>query len=66
MNKKEAKLVALRTATALINAGVYFHDEYSEAENAKIVHEMESISFLLYKKAVKIGGDFNQFTGESL
>jgi len=62
MTKREAKIEALRTCTALINAGVYW-DNKTEEEVEKIDEAMREIAESLRKRAVKLGGEFNQYTG---
>ena len=63
MTKREAKIEALRICTALINAGVTFDDNESEEYIRKVTAEMEQIAESLRIRAVKMGGDFNNYTG---
>ena len=63
MNQKEAKLLALRTATAMLNNPPEFEDAYPQKDLDKILKELDKIAETLYKKAVKIGGGFNRYTG---
>ena len=64
MTQKEAKLIALRTATTMLTYPPDFEDNFEEKDEAKILKELEKIAESLYKKAFKIGGDFNRYTGE--
>lgn len=65
MTKKEAKIIAYRKLTALINDAVQTDIalEYGENED-KILAELKQIEKSLYKKALKLGGDYNQFSGK--
>lgn len=66
MNKKEAKIEALRIAVADINAAsgqIDFEGAYTHNEEEKIRKEMNKIANSLYKQAARLGGDFNEFTG---
>lgn len=64
MTKKQAKIEALRIATALINAGVDFSGSgLKDEEIEAVMAALESVANLLYKKAVALGGDFNPYTG---
>lgn len=63
MNQKEAKLLALRTATAMLNNPPDFEDTYPHKDLEKILKELNKIAESLEKKAFKIGGEFNRYTG---
>jgi hypothetical protein len=66
MNKKEAKLIALRTATGMMYNGIDLQDDFDLQDVFKIQKEFEIIGEMLYRKAAKIGGDFNRYSGDSV
>ena len=57
MNQREAKIIALRKATALLNGGL---DQQPE----KVLKELEKLALEFEKRAKKLGGDFNVYTGD--
>jgi hypothetical protein len=63
MTKKEALVEALRICTGMINAGIDLEDEFSETDTDKIHKAMSGIAASLERRAVKLGGEFNPFTG---
>ena len=65
MTKREAKIEALRIATAMLNNPPIFYeeDELSEEYQRKIYEEISNIKDSIKKRAEKLGGDFNEFTG---
>ncbi len=63
MKQKEAKIEALRICTALIYAGVNFDNEESWEYIEKVEKEMDKIAESLRDRAVRLGGEFNQYTG---
>ena len=63
MTKKEAKIEAMRIATAILIYPPDFEDNFSISDIRKIEKELKKISDSLYKRAVKLGGEFNQYTG---
>lgn len=63
MTKKEAQLEAQRLCVAILyNANLDFED-YDEKDEVKISNFIRVEAEKIRKKAVKIGGDFNRFTG---
>ena len=65
MTKKEAKIEALRIAVAHLNNPPQFNKEdgVSLEDEEKILKELKIITEALRKKSVRLGGDFNQYTG---
>ena len=64
MTKKEAQLEAKRLCVAILyNADLDFED-YNEKDEKKISELIRFEAEKIYKKAAKIGGDFNRFTGD--
>ena len=63
MTKKEAKIEALRIASAMLIYPPDFEedDRYSSKEEAKVIAELKTLSDTMYKRAVKLGGEFNQY-----
>ncbi len=65
MTKREAKIEALRIVTAMLVYPPDFDedDRFTENELDKIVSELKILSNSIYKRSLKLGGDFNQYTG---
>lgn len=64
MTQREAKIEALRIATAMLNNPPDFSGTNVSIDDEEKIHkEIRSIAASLQKRAEKLGGDFNQFTG---
>lgn len=65
MKQREAKIEALRIATAQLNNPPMFSkgDGVCEDDQEKIGKELDKIAEALRARAVKLGGEFNRFTG---
>ena len=65
MTQREAKIEALRIATAqLNNPPMYFEEDgVSLEDQEKICKELDKIAESLRLRAVKLGGEFNRYTG---
>ena len=62
MNRREAKIRALRFATAVLNAG-YDQDKQATQEGDIVTEELDKIALSLQSRAERMGGEFNPFTG---
>lgn len=64
MTQREAKIEALRCSVGWLNAmQTDYEDQYTPEEIEKIYKEKKKIIESLRKRAVRVGGDFNQYTG---
>lgn len=65
MTRREAKIEALRLATALLNNPPtdWEGTDYSYDDVDKILDELNIIAGVMEKRAEKLGGEFNKFTG---
>ena len=66
MTKREAKIEALRIAAAmLIHLPDSDDDDRCKSidDKIKIGNELKKLSDAMYKRATKLGGEFNQYTG---
>lgn len=65
MTKREAKIEALRIATAMLNNPPLWYEEdgISEEDQRKIYKELSNVKDSIKKRAEKLGGEFNQYLG---
>jgi len=67
MNNRQAKVLALRLITGVVSnidgCNIEGGPDLSDEDEEKVLIEVKKIGEVFYKKAVKMGGDFNQFTG---
>lgn len=56
--------MALRTATGVLFNALSLDWEDINVEDAEAINkELENIAEAMYKRAVKLGGDFNKYSG---
>jgi hypothetical protein len=61
---RTAKVQALRTATASLYASLSIDWEDADMDDVeKINKHLKRLAESMYKRAVKMGGDFNPYTG---
>jgi hypothetical protein len=64
IKKKTAKVMALRTATGVLFNALSLDWEDVDMNDVEAINkELEQIAEAMYKRAVKLGGDFNKYSG---
>jgi hypothetical protein len=62
MTKREAKIIALRISTAVLHTASTWGEDFGDDKN-KIDAEIAKIANSLMNRAIRLGGDFNEYTG---
>ena len=67
MTKREAKIEALRIATAILSNGIdsggWDNPEMEDKDNQKVLEALKDFRLKTYINATKMGGEFNAYTG---